>query len=293
MGTEERNVNSENLDLMQVSEIISLMNYETYNGLKAVERESGKIEALINNIIEQDIERIIYAGAGTSGRLGVLDASECPPTFHNDPEEFIGLIAGGEKALRFAVEGAEDSVELGVSDAEKLNITEKDCVIGIAASGRTPYVKGVLDTANKARALTASISNNLKGDISKNVKHAIEIDSGPEILSGSTRLKAGTTQKVVLNMISTIVNIKRGKVYGNYMIDVSATNEKLERRAVNMIKDIADVDTETANKAYEDSNKNVKKAVVSLILNISSNEAESLIDKEPNIRKIINKTQEG
>ncbi|MFD2830597.1 N-acetylmuramic acid 6-phosphate etherase [Corticicoccus populi] len=287
LGTESRNSNSEQLDLMSVREIIELMNEETEKGLRAVENASPNIEALIEEILNRDSGRIIYAGAGTSGRLGVLDASECPPTFHTDPEAFIGLIAGGEKALRFAIEGAEDSIELGAADIESLGVSSGDCVIGIAASGRTPYVKGVLESAKEKGALTASVSNNTGSEISKIADFAVEVDSGAEIISGSTRLKAGTTQKLVLNMISTIVNIKRGKVYGNFMIDVSATNEKLENRAVNMISDITGEDRETSKRAYRDSGRHVKTAVVSLILNVGADEAEKLIAKEPNIRKII------
>lgn len=287
MGTESRNSNSEQLDLMSVREIIELMNEETEKGLGAVENASSNIEALIEEILKRDSGRIIYAGAGTSGRLGVLDASECPPTFHTDPEAFIGLIAGGEKALRFAIEGAEDSAELGAADIESLEVSSGDCVIGIAASGRTPYVKGVLESAKEKGALTASVSNNTGSEISKIADFAVEVDSGAEIISGSTRLKAGTTQKLVLNMISTIINIKRGKVYGNFMIDVSATNEKLENRAVNMISDITGEDPETSERAYRDSGRHVKTAVVSLILNVGADEAEKLIAKEPNIRKII------
>lgn len=287
MGTESRNSNSEQLDLMSVREIIELMNEETEKGLGAVENASSNIEALIEEILKRDSGRIIYAGAGTSGRLGVLDASECPPTFHTDPEAFIGLIAGGEKALRFAIEGAEDSAELGAADIESLEVSSGDCVIGIAASGRTPYVKGVLESAKEKGALTASVSNNTGSEISKIADFAVEVDSGAEIISGSTRLKAGTTQKLVLNMISTIINIKRGKVYGNFMIDVSATNEKLENRAVNMISDITGEDRETSERAYRDSGRHVKTAVVSLILNVGADEAEKLIAKEPNIRKII------
>src|SRR5690625_4921702 len=166
MGTENRNEKSQELDLLDVDEIIRLMNEETADALEAVEVESESIENLITAIIEQNADRIIYAGAGTSGRLGVLDASECPPTFNTDPDEFIGLIAGGDKALRFADEGVEDSEVLGESDVLDLGVGARDCVIGIAASGRTPYVKGALKAAKEAGGLTGSISNNKESDIS-------------------------------------------------------------------------------------------------------------------------------
>lgn len=287
MGTESHNINSSKLDLMPTREIIRLMNHETRNSLVSVEKAAPEIGSLIADIIKSDVQRIIYAGAGTSGRLGVLDASECPPTFHTDPEEFIGLIAGGEEALKTAIEGAEDSAELGEKEMSDLNVTNGDCVIGIAASGNTPYVKGVLSEAAERGALTASISNNTGSEISALVKHPIEIDSGAEIISGSTRLKAGTTQKLVLNMISTIVNIRRGKVFGNYMVDVNPTNDKLEGRAVEMIKDIAGISGLEARTAYESSGKRVKTAVVSLLLNVTPDNAEAMMEEEPNIRKII------
>lgn len=287
MGTEKRNERSKGLDLLEVNEIIGLMNDETADALKAVEAEKYRLEKLIRAVLENDIERVIYAGAGTSGRLGVLDASECPPTFNTDPNEFIGIIAGGDKALRFAIEGAEDSVSLGESDVNELKVGPRDCVIGIAASGRTPYVKGVLEAARKNGAMTGSISNNKDSEISRFSDYQIEVASGPEMLTGSTRLKAGTAQKLVLNMISTIINIKRGKVYGNYMVDVNPSNKKLEGRAINMISEIADVDVTVAENVFEESGRNVKTAVVMLALDIGAEEAKTLLADQPNIRKIL------
>lgn len=287
MGTENRNEKSKELDLLGVGEIITLMNAETADALKAVEAEKGSIERLITAILEQDAGRVIYAGAGTSGRLGVLDASECPPTFNTDPDEFIGIIAGGDKALRFAVEGAEDSESLGKSDVLDLEVGPQDCVIGIAASGRTPYVKGALKAAGEAGALIGSISNNKESDISDFADFPVEVASGPEILTGSTRLKAGTTQKLVLNMISTIINIKRGKVYGNYMVDVNPSNRKLERRAINMIREITDTDEGTAAEAFNGSGRHVKTAVLMIMLDVDRTEAESLLSEQRHIRKIL------
>jgi len=287
MGTENRNEKSKELDLLGVGEIIALMNEETSDALEAVEVEKESIENLITAIIERNAGRVIYAGAGTSGRLGVLDASECPPTFNTDPDEFIGIIAGGDKALRFAVEGAEDSEALGESDVLDLGVGPEDCVIGIAASGRTPYVKGALQAAKEVGALTGSISNNKGSDISDLADFPVEVASGPEILTGSTRLKAGTTQKLVLNMISTVINIKRGKVYGNYMVDVNPSNWKLERRAINMIREITETDERTAAKALGASGRRVKTAVLMIMLDVDSEQAESLLSEQPDIRKIL------
>lgn len=291
MGTENRNEKSKELDLLKVHEIIDLMNDETADALKAVEAGKSRIEKLITAVLENDIDRVIYAGAGTSGRLGVLDASECPPTFNTDPDEFIGIIAGGDEALRFAIEGAEDSVSLGESDVNDLSVGPRDCVIGIAASGRTPYVKGALRAAAKAGAVTGSISNNTDSEISAFADYPIEVESGPEIITGSTRLKAGTTQKLVLNMVSTIINIKRGKVYGNYMVDVSPSNEKLERRAINMVMEITGTVEEEAKDAYMKSHRHVKTAVLMLSLNIEAEEAKTLLADQPSIRKVLSKSK--
>jgi len=287
METENRNEKSKELDLLGVGEIITLMNEETAYALEAVEGEKESIENLITAIIERNADRIIYAGAGTSGRLGVLDASECPPTFNTDPDEFIGIIAGGDKALRFAVEGVEDSEVLGESDVLDLEVGPRDCVIGIAASGRTPYVKGALRAAKEAGALTGSISNNNGSDMSVLADFPVEVDSGPELLTGSTRLKAGTTQKLVLNMISTIINIKRGKVYGNYMVDVNPTNWKLERRAINMIREITGADEHAAQDALSASGRRVKTAVLMIMLEVDREHAESLLSEQADIRKIL------
>lgn len=279
------------MDLLEIHEIINLMNDETADALQAVEAEKFQIEKLITAVLDRDIGRVIYAGAGTSGRLGVLDASECPPTFNSGPDEFIGIIAGGDKALKFAIEGAEDSVSLGKSDVADLKVGPGDCVIGIAASGRTPYVKGVLEEATRTGAMTGSISNNEDSEISGFAEFPVEVRSGSEILTGSTRLKAGTTQKLVLNMISTIINIKRGKVYGNYMVDVSPSNKKLEQRAIHMIMDIAEVDETTAADVYSKAGKHVKTAVLMIVLDVNDEEAGVLLADQPSIRKILSKNK--
>ncbi|KKJ71124.1 N-acetylmuramic acid-6-phosphate etherase, partial [Enterococcus faecium MRSN 4777] len=195
----------------------------------------------------------IYMGAGTSGRLGVLDAAECVPTFGVEPEMVIGLIAGGEEAMTVAVEGAEDSYELGQEDLIKLNLTKNDIVIGIAASGRTPYVIGGLDYAKSIGAVTGTISCNKQAEISKHADFPIEVDAGPEFLTGSTRLKSGTAQKLILNMISTISMIGIGKVFNNLMVDVKPTNEKLIERSKRIIMQATEADYETAEKYFEEA----------------------------------------
>lgn len=206
-------------------------------------------------------------GAGTSGRLGVLDAAECVPTFGVEPEMVVGLIAGGEAAMTVAVEGAEDSLELGKEDLIQLNLTENDLVVGIAASGRTPYVIGGLDYARSIGAKTATISCNKEAEISQHADFPIEVDAGPEFLTGSTRLKSGTAQKLILNMISTISMIGIGKVFNNLMVDVKPTNDKLVERSKRIIMEATEVDYETAEKYFYEAEQNVKLAIVMLLTN--------------------------
>ena len=223
--------------------------------------------------------RIIYMGAGTSGRLGVLDAAECVPTFGVSPETVIGLIAGGETAMIHAVEGAEDSLTLGPTDLQNLNLSAKDTVIGIAASGRTPYVIGGLDYANHVHAATVSLALNTNALISQHADTAIEIDVGPEFLTGSTRLKSGTAQKMVLNMISTISMLGIGKIYKNLMVDVQPTNEKLIERSKHIIMDATDCSFETAEQAFMAANQNVKVAIVMILTGVNRNEAEEKLQQ--------------
>ncbi len=213
-------------------------------------------------------------GAGTSGRLGVLDAAECVPTFGVEPEMVIGLIAGGEAAMTVAVEGAEDSLELGKEDLVNLGLTENDMVIGIAASGRTPYVIGGLDYARTIGATTATISCNKNAEISQHADYPIEVDAGPEFLTGSTRLKSGTAQKLILNMISTISMIGIGKVFNNLMVDVKPTNEKLIERSKRIIMQATEVDYQTAEKYFNEADKNVKLAIVMILTNSDKATAE-------------------
>lgn len=276
LSTESRNEASMHLDEMTIEEALITMNRED----QKVPQEISKIIPKLSEVIEVTINRfknggrIIYLGAGTSGRLGVLDAAECVPTFNTSINEVIGLIAGGQRALTVAVEGAEDNLSLARQDLTHIHVSDKDVVIGIAASGSTPYVKGGLQCANESGAHTVAISCNTDTEISKLANQAIEVDVGPEILTGSTRLKAGTAQKLILNMISTLTMVGVGKVYDNLMIDVKATNKKLIDRSIRIIQDICDISYSEAQQQFEASGENVKVAVVMQLCNLSKQAAE-------------------
>jgi N-acetylmuramic acid 6-phosphate etherase len=275
LTTEARNPKTTNLDMMSIHDILIIMNREDSEVPKAVEKQLANVEKVVQLAVQSFRRggRLIYLGAGTSGRLGVLDAVECVPTFSSPPDQVIGVIAGGKKALTEAVEGAEDSEMFAAQDLQNLRISEKDLVMGIAASGRTPYVIGGLKFARKTGARTASLSCNKHAAISQYSEVAIEIDSGPEILTGSTRLKSGTAQKLVLNMISTASMIGIGKVYANLMVDVQPSNEKLVERSKRIIMQATDADAATAEIVYERSNRNVKAAILMILLNCSLEDA--------------------
>ncbi|MCI3030036.1 N-acetylmuramic acid 6-phosphate etherase, partial [Desemzia sp. C1] len=251
LTTETRNHQTMNLDELTTSEVVQLMNEEDKKVAYAVEKELPSISKVAEAIIESFKKggRLIYMGAGTSGRLGVLDAAECVPTFSVDPTMVQGLIAGGMKAMTVAVEGAEDSATLGKEDLQHIELTENDVVLGIAASGRTPYVIGALTYANEIGATTASLSCNKDAEISRYATLPIEVEVGPEILTGSTRLKSGTAQKLVLNMLSTSSMIGIGKVYQNLMVDVKPSNEKLVERSKRIIMQATDCSYEQASQA--------------------------------------------
>ena len=275
LTTERRNQATFGLDEMTVAEACQKMNAEDQKVAQSVEKELPSIEKVIQQTIQSFKKggRLIYLGAGTSGRLGVLDAAECVPTFWVSPDMVIGLIAGGEEAMTVAVDGAEDSVELGRQDLIDLKLTENDMVIGIAASGRTPYVIGALDYANEIGATTGTIACNKQAEISKHASFPIEVDCGPEFLTGSTRLKSGTAQKLILNMISTISMVGIGKVYNNLMVDVKPTNDKLVERAKRIIMQATEADYETAADYFEKADQNVKLAIVMLLTNSEKEEA--------------------
>jgi N-acetylmuramic acid 6-phosphate etherase len=290
LSTETRNNKTSNLDEMTTKQILTAMNEEDHNVPTAVGIEIEHIEKLVLKVIESFKKkgRLIYIGAGTSGRLGILDAVECPPTFGTETEMVQGLIAGGLKAFTVAVEGAEDREDFAVEDLKQINLNENDIVIGIAASGRTPYVIGGLKYAKEVGASTGSIACNKNAEISKYAEISVEVVAGPEILTGSTRLKAGTSQKLVLNMISTASMIGIGKVYKNLMVDMQPTNIKLIERSKRIIMEATDVDYETATKYYEQANKNVKVAIVMILVQCNYEEAiEKLKEADGFVRKTL------
>ncbi|UUX35007.1 N-acetylmuramic acid 6-phosphate etherase [Fundicoccus culcitae] len=278
--TEQRNPDTMHLDQMSVEEMLRIMNQEDRKVPLAIEAALPQIAEVVEKIIASFNQggRLIYQGAGTSGRLGVLDAAECVPTFGVSPDLVVGLIAGGDKAMTVAVEGAEDSVELGADDLRNLNLTAQDVVVGIAASGRTPYVIGGLEYANSIGATTASIACNLEAEISRYSQYPIEVNCGPEVLTGSTRLKAGTAQKLILNMLSTASMVGIGKVYQNLMVDVQATNLKLEERSKRIIMEATECSYEQAQEALALADNKVKLAIVMLLTGLKREEAEARLE---------------
>ncbi|MED7820071.1 MULTISPECIES: N-acetylmuramic acid 6-phosphate etherase [unclassified Francisella] len=287
VNTEKRNEKSFKLDSMSISESVTLMIEEEYNVIEALKEQHENIVKVITKTSQalKNGGRIIYVGAGTSGRLGILDAVECPPTFSVDYNTVVGLIAGGEKAFIQAQEGAEDNPSFGEKDLKQIDLTAKDIVIGIAASGRTPYVIGALEYANSICAETVAISCTKQAKISKYAKLHIEAVPGPEVLTGSTRLKAGTTQKLILNMISTLSMVSIGKVYQNLMVDVKPTNEKLVERSKLIICEATGVDYDTAQVFYEKSNKSVKLAIVMILNDCDYNQALAILKNNNNFIK--------
>lgn len=287
------NLNENQLHNWSTKNILMKMNYEDKSVSESVNEALLQIEKTIDIIVKQ-IEnggRVIYFGAGTSGRLGVLDASECPPTFGVSPELIQGHIAGGDTALRDAVEDAEDNMEEGKSDVRNTVQSPNDVVVGIASSGTTPYVLGAVRQANEMDLVTAGISCAVETPLSANVDYPIEVDTGEEVIKGSTRLKAGTAQKMVLNMISTTTMIKTGQVYNDLMINVRATNQKLRDRSVQMIMDIAGVDHDTAAREFKESNNDLKVAIIKLINEVSEEQARNLLLKyNNNFAKAIRRT---
>lgn len=279
--TESRNENTKNIDTVTTIEMLSLINQEDKSVPLAVEKEISNIAKAVDLIAEAVKRggRLIYCGAGTSGRLGILDASECPPTYGVDNEIVHGLIAGGKEAIFKAIEGAEDSKELCVEDLKNINFSSKDILVGIAASGRTPYVIGGLEYAKSIQANTVAVTCNPNSEISKMADIAIAPLVGPEVVTGSTRMKAGTAQKLVLNMISTGVMIKIGKVFGNLMVDVKPTNEKLIERAKNIVIEATGVTKDKAVSILNETNYNVKLSILMIISNVEKEKAEKVLEK--------------
>ena len=274
--TEARNPQTMELDSMTPLEIVTAMNREDARVPESIRPQLPNIAQCVAWATEaiRSGGRLIYMGAGTSGRLGVLDAVECPPTFGVSPDVVVGLIAGGEGAFVKAVEGAEDSRELGKADLEAIGLTPKDLVVGIAASGRTPYVLGGLAYANSLGCKTAAISCNPGSALGKEARLAIEVAPGPECLTGSTRLKAGTAQKLILNMISTATMVGCGKAYSNLMVDVMQTNEKLVVRAQNIVMEATGVSRDSAKEAIAQAGGSCKLAVTMILADCTVEEAK-------------------
>ena len=279
--TEQRNPNSMNVDCLSVLEIVQLMNEEDKQVPLAIEKCLPQIAQAVECIVAafQQGGRLVYIGAGTSGRLGVLDASECPPTFGVSPEMVKGIIAGGERALRHPIEGAEDSKAQAVVDLQTIQFSSKDVLVGIAASGRTPYVIGALEYAKSLGSVTVSIASNPNSAMANIVDIAIDTVVGPEVLTGSSRLKSGTAQKLVLNMLTTASMILMGKCYQNLMVDVQASNEKLKARAIRIVMQATDCDKALAEETLKQADQNAKLAIMMILSGLDRAQAEALLEK--------------
>jgi N-acetylmuramic acid 6-phosphate etherase len=278
--TERRNPTSHSLDEMPVEAVLRLMNEEDRKVPEAVERALPRIAEAVELLVEawERGGRWIYVGAGTSGRIAAIDAAECPPTFGVPSGRVIALLAGGQTAATQAVEGAEDDRPAAARDLESLNLDPKDVVVGLAASGRTPYVVAAVRHASETGCATVGISNNPGSELGSVAGVGIELDTGPEVLTGSTRLKAGTSEKLVLNMLSTAAFTRLGKVYENFMVDLQATNEKLKNRSMRIVKDAAGVPGREAGELLHAADGSVKVAVVMGKARVSADEARELLD---------------
>ena len=279
--TEQRNPNSMYVDSLSALEIVQLMNEEDKQVPLAIEKCLPQIAQAVECIVSafQQGGRLVYIGAGTSGRLGVLDASECPPTVGVSPEMVKGIIAGGERALRHPIEGAEDSKEQAVIDLQTIHFSSKDVLVGIAASGRTPYVIGALEYAKSLASVTVSIASNPNSAMANIVDIAIDTVVGPEVLTGSSRLKSGTAQKLVLNMLTTASMILMGKCYKNLMVDVQASNEKLKARAIRIVMQATDCDKALAEETLKQADQNAKLAIMMILSGLDRAQAETLLEK--------------
>ena len=279
--TEQRNPNSMHVDSLSALEIVQLMNEEDKQVPLAIEKCLPQIAQAVERIVAafQQGGRLVYIGAGTSGRLGVLDASECPPTFGVLPEMVKGIIAGGERALRHPIEGAEDSKTQAVVDLQTIHFSSQDVLVGIAASGRTPYVIGALEYAKSLGSVTVSIASNPNSAMANIVDIAIDTVVGPEVLTGSSRLKSGTAQKLVLNMLTTASMILMGKCYQNLMVDVQASNEKLKARAIRIVMQATDCDKALAEETLKQADQNAKLAIMMILSGLDRAQAEALLEK--------------
>lgn len=290
--TEQRNPHSMNIDQLSALEIVTLMNQEDRQVSLAIEAVLPQIAQAVETIVSafQQGGRLIYIGAGTSGRLGVLDASECPPTFGVSDEMVKGIIAGGDIAIRYPVEGAEDNQVAAINDLCAIKFSAQDILVGIAASGRTPYVLSALNYAKQLGAITISIASNPHSAMAQIADIAIDTIVGTEILTGSSRLKSGTAQKLVLNMLTTASMILLGKCYENLMVDVQASNEKLKARAIRIVMQATDCDKSTAEKNLILAEQNAKLAIMMILSGLKKNEAQALLEKERGLlRKALEK----
>lgn len=281
IATEQRNPNTMNIDSLSTHEMIRLINREDHRVAEAVSQVTEEIAKAVDVIADRLSKggRLIYCGAGTSGRLGILDAVECPPTYSTEPEMVQGLIAGGYPAIFKAVEGAEDSKELGVEDMKGIRFTAGDVLVGVAASGRTPYVLGCMEYAKELGAVTIAVTCCPGSVLDTYADIGIAPAPGPEVVTGSTRMKSGTAQKMVLNMLSTGAMIKLGKVYGNLMVDVKPSNEKLVRRCVTIVCTATECDEATATAALEQCEYRPKIAIVMVLMGVGAEEAKALLTR--------------
>ena len=290
IATEQRNPNTMNIDTLSTLDMVKLINQEDHRVADAVGEVTDKIAQAVDVIAEKLAAggRLIYCGAGTSGRLGILDAVECPPTYSTDPETVQALMAGGYGAIFKAVEGAEDSKELGVQDMQNIHFCQKDVLVGIAASGRTPYVRGCMEYAKQLGAPTISVTCCPGSELDQFADIGIAPAPGPEVVTGSTRMKSGTAQKMVLNMLSTGAMIKLGKVYGNLMVDVKPSNEKLIRRCVTIVCSAAECTEAEATKALEECDYRPKVAIVMVLRGVNADTACAMLQKaEGRIAKVL------
>ena len=281
MITEQRNPNSQNIDQLSPLEIVQIINQEDKQVAVVVEKCLPQIALAVEKIEHAFLNggRLVYIGAGTSGRLGVLDASECPPTYGVPPEMVVGIIAGGERALRHPIEGAEDNREQGKTDLQAVNFNEKDVLVGIAASGRTPYVIGALEYARSLGATTVAIASNPQSAMAQIADIAIETVVGAEVLTGSSRMKSGTAQKLVLNMLTTAAMVRIGKCYQNLMVDVQASNEKLKARAIKIVMEATDCSQVEAEQTLKVAENNAKLAIMMILSQLDKTAAEQLLAK--------------
>lgn len=296
LATETRNPASLDIDSGSSLDIVRIINAEDAKVAPAITPELPAIAKAVDAIVAalQSGGRLIYIGAGTSGRLGILDATECPPTYGTDPEQIVGIIAGGKEAVFRSVEHAEDDEALAITDLQEIDFNSKDVLVGIAASGRTPYVVSALNHARSLGAVTVGISCTADNPVQKACDIAISPIVGAEVVTGSTRMKAGTAQKLVLNMLSTATMIRMGKVYRNLMVDVKPSNAKLVQRQKNIVAEAAGCDAATAAQALDAANGEAKTAIVMLLLNLSAPEARAaLAQGQGNIRTTLNLVREN